>query len=103
MAADAFSFVRIDSDGLMSEKRRSGRPWKKLVAGVGESIHDPPAVARAVWPVAHSPTYLGHHARTGSVLIMTIVGLVTGAGFRRTGEEDRWDVNALGEHFATGR
>ena len=58
---------------------------------------DPLAVAREVasgiQPKLYVGRYLGHHAGTGSVLIMTIVGLVTGAGFRRTGKEDRWNVS----------
>ena len=33
MASDAISFFWIDRDGLTAEMRRSGRAWKKLVAG----------------------------------------------------------------------
>ena len=41
---------------------------------------------------------LGHHARTGSILIMTTEEVVEAAGFRRMNEENRWSVehwNAL--------
>ena len=74
MAADAISFFRIGRDGLKSEMRRSGRAWKKLVAEFGESVYHCPAVARAVASEVQQPLYdgryLGHHARTGSILIV---------------------------------
>ena len=34
-APDAVSFYRIGKDGLTAEVRRTGRPWKKLVAEFG--------------------------------------------------------------------
>ena len=82
--------------------RRSGRAWKKPVAEFGESVHHRPAVATAVasgmQPTLYVGRYLGHHARTGSILIMTTEGVVKAAGFRRMNEENRWNVenwNAL--------
>ena len=54
------SFFRIGRDGLTAEMQRSGRAWKKLVA---------------------------HHARTGSIPIMTTEGAVKAEVFRRMNEE----------------
>ena len=98
MSADAISFIRIKRDGLTAEMRRSGRAWKKLVAELGESVYYRPAVARAVasgmQPKLYVVRYLGHHARTGSMLIMTTDGVVKAAGFRRINEESRWNVDS---------
>ena len=72
MASDATSFFRIDRDGLTAEMRRSGCAWKKFVAEFGESVYGRPAVARTVasgmQPKLSVGRYLGHHARTGSIL-----------------------------------
>ena len=39
--------------------------------------------------------YVGrHHARTGSILIITTEGVVKAAGFRRMNEESRWNVDS---------
>ena len=87
---------------LTAEMRRSGRGWKRLVAEFGESVYYRPAVARAVasgmQPKLYVGRYLGHHAKTGSILIMTTDGVVKAAGFRRMHEESRLNVenwNAL--------
>ena len=82
MASDAINFFKIGRDGFTAEMRRSGRAWKKLVAEFGESVYCRPAVARAL-PVECNPNlyvdrYLGHHERTGSILIMTTDGVVKG-------------------------
>ena len=44
-------------------------------------------------PKLYVGRYLGHHARTGSILIMTTEGVVKNTGFRRTNEENRWTVD----------
>ena len=94
MTSNANSFFRIGRDGLTAEMRRSGCDWKKLVAEFGRSVHYRRAVARAVASgVQLVERYLGHHARTGSILIMTTEGVVKAAGFRRMNEESRWNVD----------
>ena len=102
MTTDAISFFRIGRDGLTAEIRRSGRAWKELVAEFGESVYCRPAVARAVasgmQPTLYVGRYLGHNARTGSILIMNTDGVVKATGFRRMHEDNRWNVenwNAL--------
>ena len=96
MAADAITFFRIGRDGLTADMRRSGRAWKKLVAEFGASFCYRPAVASAVASGMQATLivgrYLGHHARTGSILIMTTDGVVKAVGFRRMNEESRWNV-----------
>ena len=76
--------------------RRSARAWKKIVAEFGESVYHHLAVARAVacrmLPELYVGRYLGHHARAGSILIMTSDGVVKAAVFRRMNEESRWNV-----------
>ena len=49
-------------------------------------------------PKLYVGRYLGHHARTGSILIMTTEEVVRAAGVRKMNEENRWNVekgNAL--------
>ena len=78
--------------------RRAVRAWKKLVAEFGESVYYRPAVARAVasgmQPELYVGRYLGHHARTGSILIITTDAVVNVAGIRRINEESRWNVHS---------
>ena len=97
MTSHAISLSRIGRDGLTAEMRRSGRAWKKLVAELGEPVQCRPAVARAgasgMQPKLYVGRYLGHHARTGSILIMTTEGVVKNTGFRMTNEENRWTVD----------
>ena len=94
-AEDAISFFWVGRDGLTAEMRRSGRAWKKLVAEFGKSVYYRRAAGRAVasgtQPKLYVGRYLGHHARTGSILIMTTDGVVKAAGFRRMNEESRWN------------
>ena len=99
MASDAISFFRIGRDGSTAEMRRPGNDWRKLVAHSGEPVFYRPAVARAVasgmQPKLYVGRFLGHHARTGSILIMTIDGVVKAAGGRKMNEESRRNVGKL--------
>ena len=83
---------------LTAEMRRFGRAWKNLVAEIGGSVCCRPAVARAVanglQPNLYVGPYLGHHARTCSMLIMTTDGLVKAAGLRRMHVENRRNVDS---------
>lgn len=87
LAADSLSRYRVGRDGRTAEVRRIGRPWKKLVAEFGERVRFRPALAE---PLAsgmqaklQTGYYIGHHARTGSLLVMTAGGVVKAVGFRR--------------------
>ena len=88
MAANAISVFKIGKDGLTGEMRRSGRAWKKLVAEFG-GVRGTRAVASGMQPILYVGRYLGHHARIGSILIMTTEGVVKAAGFQRMNEEIR--------------
>ena len=46
----------------------------------------------AYHPVMQEGRYLGHHGRTGALLIMTDQGVVRGSGARRVPEERRWSL-----------
>ena len=84
-AADAISRYRLGRDGLTAEQRRTGRPWRKMIAEFGERVHFREAQARAtpsgMQPKLFTGYYIGHHARTGSLLIMTTNGVVKATGF----------------------
>ena len=86
MPPDGISFFR---EGIIPS--RLG--WKNLVAEFGESVYDRPPVARAVargmQPKLYVGRYLGHPARTGSILTMTTEGVVKAAGFRGKYFENR--------------
>ena len=99
MASGAVIFFRIGRDALTEEIRRSRRAWKKLVEEFGESVHNRPAVARAVasgtQPTLYGGRRLGHHARTGSTLIMATDGVVKAASFRRMNVESQGNRTSL--------
>ena len=83
MTANVISFFRVGKHDLTTEMLRSGRAWTKLVAEFRESVYYRPAVARAdasrLQPKLHVGRHLGHHARNGSILIMTTDGVVKAA------------------------
>ena len=45
-------------------------------------------------PKLYVGQYLGHHARTSSIFIVTTDGVVKAAEFRRMSEENRWNVDS---------
>ena len=62
-----------------------------LVAELGESVNYRPAAARAdasgMQPTTNARWYHGHHARTGSILILTTDDIIKAAGHRRMSVE----------------
>ena len=56
------------------------------------------AVASGMRPKLYVGRYLGHHARTDSILIMTFDGVVKAAEFRKMNEESRWNVDNWNAH-----
>ena len=93
-AGNAISHFRLGSDGATAEMRRSGRAFKKSVAEFGEQVHYRALEAKAsksgMAPKLHDGIFLGHHARSGALLIMTTSGVVKAAGFTRVPEDVRW-------------
>ena len=101
VASDAISFFRFGRDSLEAAMRRCGREWNKLVAEFGEPAHCRPAVSKTIacgmQPWLYFGRYLGHHASTSIILIMTTEGVVEAAVLGRN-EKSRWNVeiwNAL--------
>ena len=90
LASGAISLYRIDRDGLSAEMRRSGRACK--VWRICLLLPSGRAEASGTQPTLHVGLYIGHHARTSSILIMTTDGVVKAAGFRMMNEVSRWNV-----------
>eukprot|EP00972_Heterocapsa_arctica_P083406 12289835-Heterocapsa_arctica.AAC.1 len=64
-----------------------------MVAEFGEKVQFRPVdvLARSIMrPQMIEGYYLGLHARTGSLLMMTVDRVRRGTGFRRLPVEDRW-------------
>ena len=100
--ADVISRHRLGPDGRTAEKRRTGKNWKRLAFQCGELIFVHETMPRAVHqargsyePAMKEGRYIGHHGRTGSVLVMTPDGILRGrcrkriAGPRKAGTVSR--------------
>ena len=97
------SRYRRGDDGRTAEQRRTGRRWRKPVALFGEQIYFKPAGLKT--PSNYDEQmlpgrYIGHHTRTGAVLVMTprracseecglIVDPKTSDGPRTTGTDSK--------------
>ena len=95
---DTDDVIRCTVSSGLAERRRSGRAWKKFVAESGDSVYYRPAIARKVasgmQPKLYVRRCLGHHARIGSIRIMSTDGVVKAAGFRRMNGKSRWNVDS---------
>ena len=89
-AADLMSRYKRGPDGRTPEQRRSGKAWRKpaIAAAFGERLYFR-EVGEGV-RVLKVGRYIGHHGRTGALLVMTEDGVKKGTGVRRLGEHDRW-------------
>ena len=83
---------------MTAEIRLSGRARKKLVAEFVESVYYRPVVARPVasgiQPKLYVGRYLGNHALTSNILIMTTDGVVIAVWARSVSVENRWNVDS---------
>ena len=43
VAGDAITRYRVGNDGMTGEQRRSGRPWRRMVAEFGERVRFRPS------------------------------------------------------------
>eukprot|EP00435_Cladocopium_sp_Y103_P052687 s1304_g16.t1 len=86
---DLLNRYRKGSDGKTPEQRRSGKQWRKPAIAFGERLYYRPvgAVERTPLKVGR---YIGHHGRTGTLLLMTDSGVVRGQGIRRLSPADQW-------------
>jgi len=88
-AADLLNRYKKGADGRTAEARRSGKQWRKPAIAFGERLYFK-EVGESV-RILKDGRYIGHHGRTGSLLLMTSEGVKRGVGFRRMPEADRWD------------
>lgn len=93
-AADCLSRYRVGDDGRTAEQRRTGRRWNKALIEFGERVHARLAVSdepRSGWaPKMVEGVYVGHQARTGSLLVMTPEGVLRAKTFNKMSAEERW-------------
>ena len=98
-AADAISRHRLGSDGKTPWLRETGRKWAKPAFQFGEKIlmreaKERVAVAKRDWEPRLIPVrYMGHHARTGSIVGLTEDGVKFGESAKRLPVEDRWTLD----------
>jgi len=97
--SDILSRHRVGPDGRTAEKRRTGKNWRRPCFQFGELIMVQLAMpktqraARGSYePAMVQGRYLGHHGRTGALLVMTPEGIHRASGARRLAEEDRWSL-----------
>ena len=93
-AGDLISRYRRGDDGKTPEQRRTGRQWRKPALEFGEKIlfREARAVAQqsTLAPVMEEGRYIGHHGRTGVLLVITKEGVRRGTSFRRLPADQRW-------------
>lgn len=94
LAGDAITRYRLGRDGMSAEQRRTGRKWDRATAEFGERVWFRAAEAVApgsgMQPKLSPGIFLGHHARTAAVLVMTPGGVQRATGFKRMPVADRW-------------
>lgn len=94
--ADLITRYRRGPDGKTSEQRRSGKQWRKTTAEFGERVWITPvrpgSVKDDAAPRAIEGLYLGHHSRTGAVMVMTSEGIRKGMSFRKMTVQQAWDT-----------
>ena len=102
-AADLICRYRRGEDGKTPEQRRTGKQWRKPALEFGERVlfrearADPGARLSTFAPVMEEGRYIGHHGRTGVLLVMTKEGVRRGLSFRRVPEEQRWTTDGWEE------
>ena len=97
-AADLISRYKVGQDGRTAEQRRTGRAWNRPLLQCGEKvmfkIAESPEERRrrgSLEPIMKEGWYIGHHARSGALLLITPNGVIRGNGVRRLPEDQRWD------------
>ena len=100
-AAELLNRYRVGTDGKTAEKRRCGRNWHKPALALGEKIYVKPAVDKKrkndLEPKMVEGRYVGHHGRTGAVMVLTEKGVVRGVSFRHQTDAERWSTGFLDE------
>ena len=88
-AGDLLSRYKKGQDGRTPEARRCGKQWRKPAIAFGERLYFR-EVGEGV-RILKEGRYVGHHGRTGSILVTTADGVRRGTGIRRLSSADRWD------------
>ena len=95
-AADLISRYKVGLDGKTAEQRRTGHSWRKPALEFGEKIlfkEARPELRQSTFaPVMEEGRYLGHHGRTGQLLVITSEGVKGGVSFRRLPDDQRWTL-----------
>ena len=87
--ADQVNRYRIGEDGKTPEQRRTGKKWRKPAIEFGEKLMIREAQtsqqrhANAFQIKMVEGRYIGHHGRTGALLVLTSDGVKRGVGARR--------------------
>ena len=92
---DLLNRYRKGSDGKTPEPRRSGKAWRKPAIAFGERLYYR-EVGEGVRQLQIG-RYIGHHGRTGWLLVMTDSGVKRGTGIRRLSPADQWIVEGWSE------
>ena len=87
-AADLMCRYRKGPDGRTPEPGRCGKNWRKPAIAIGEKLYHR-EVGEGVRHLKEG-RYIGHHGRTGSLLVITADGVKRGTGVRRLADCDRW-------------
>ena len=95
-AGDVISRYRKGPDGKTPLERETGRKWGRQALQFGEKIFIREAKERRVkrdWEVKLTEVrYIGHHARTGTVMGLSAEGVKVGSAVKRLPEAQRWTL-----------
>ena len=97
-SANCINRYRVLNDGKTSERRRTGRQWKRQELEFGEVTMFRPVLPKAQ-PSSEDRmiqgVYVGHHERTGATLLLTPEGVRRGIRVQRLPETDRWNMDFI--------
>jgi hypothetical protein len=94
-AASMLSRYRLGENGKTAEQMRTGKKWRKPAVEFGELLLFRPIMLgggrkRDFSARMLEGIYVGHHERTGSVMVLTAEGATRGIGIARVPLERRW-------------
>ena len=95
--ADQINRYKVGDDGKTPEQRRPGKRWRKPALEFGERVmireaqtsqqrHRTAFEAKMIYG-----RYIGHHGRTGALLVLTEDEVKRGVGVRRLAIQERWN------------
>ena len=92
-AAEQAPRFKVGADGRTAEERRPGKKWMKPLPLCGEKILIKPAGKGRKTDMARMKParFVGCHNKFGSVLGMTVEGVIVGSGFHRLADDEQWD------------